>query len=123
MGRKVSDLGFAELVSIVHQVGAKTGTVVVPVDRWLPTSKACAGGGVSHAVPLSMRHVDCPDGGWSCSCDQNAALNTLVAEASAVGLGDVRRAPLHAVCALIRDAHGGICGRTSTVLDPGVYCL
>lgn len=90
-GRKVSDLGFAEFVSILQQAAAKTGTEVVRVDQWLPTSKACARCGVLQEMPLSIRYFDCPDCGWSCSRDQNAALNILAAGASAVGLGEVRR--------------------------------
>lgn len=98
-GRKVSDLGFAEFVAILQQVAAKTGTKIVQVDRWLPTSRACAACGVLQEMPLSVRHFDCPDCGWSCSRDQNAALNILAAGASAAGLGDVRRAFLRAVSA------------------------
>jgi putative transposase len=97
-GRKVSDLGFAEFVGILQQVAAKTGAEIVQVDRWLPTSKACAACGRLQDMPLSQRHFECPDCGWSCSRDQNAALNILAAGltaaaagASAAGLGDVRR--------------------------------
>jgi putative transposase len=103
-GRKVSDLGFAEFVDILHQVAAKTGTEIVQVDPWLPTSKACASCGALQEMPLSERHFACPGCGWSCSRDQNAALNILAAGlsaaaagASAAGLGDVRRAHWHAV--------------------------
>ena len=111
-GRKVSDLGFAEFAGILHQVAAKTGAEIVQVDRWLPTSKACAACGVLQEIPLSVRHFDCPDCGWSCSRDQNAALNILAAGLSAAAagasaascqddsrLGDVRRPRLTAVSA------------------------
>lgn len=111
-GRKVSDLGFAEFVDILHQVAAKTGAEIVQVDRWLPTSKACAACGRLQNMSLSKRHFECPDCGWSCSRDQNAALNILAtglsaaaAEASAAScqddsrLGDVRRPLLAAVSA------------------------
>jgi putative transposase len=98
-GRKVSDLGFAEFVSILHQAAEKTGTVVEHVDQWLPTTKACASCGAVREMPLSERHYDCPDCGWSCSRDHNAALNILAAGASAAGLGDVRRPLLAAVSA------------------------
>lgn len=98
-GRKVSDLGMAEFVEIVQQVAEKTGTQIVRVDRWLPTSKECARCGAVQEMPLSERHYDCPACGWSCSRDQNAALNVLAAGASAAGLGDVRRPLLAAVSA------------------------
>jgi putative transposase len=98
-GRKVSDLGFAEFVDILHQVATKTGTEIVQVDPWLPTSKACASCGALQEMPLLERRYDCPDCGWSCGRDQNAALNLLAAGASAAGLGDVRRPLLAAVSA------------------------
>src|SRR5690606_8713005 len=63
-GRKVSDLGFAEFVAILQQTAAKTGAQVVQVDRWLPTSRACAACGSLQEMPLSVRHFDCPDCGW-----------------------------------------------------------
>lgn len=91
-GRKVSDLGFAEFVNILHQVGAKTGTYIIQVDRWQPTTKTCASCGAVQEMSLSKRHYDCRECGWSCSRDQNAALNILAAGTSAAGLGDVRRA-------------------------------
>ena len=90
-GRKVSDLGFAEFVDVLQQAAAKTGTEIVHVDQWLATSKACASCGSLRKIPLSERQYNCPDCGWSCSRDRNAALNTLAAGASAAGLGDVRR--------------------------------
>ena len=98
-GRKVSDLGFAEFVSILHQVAAKTRTEVVQIDRWLPTSKSCAACGMLQEMPLSVRHFHCPHCGWSRSRDQNAALNILAAGASAAGLGDVSRPLVAAVSA------------------------
>jgi putative transposase len=98
-GRKVSDLGFAEFVGILHQVAAKTRTEVVQIDRWLPTSKSCAACGMLQEMPLSVRHFHCPHCGWSRSRDQNAALNILAAGASAAGLGDVRRPLVAAVSA------------------------
>jgi putative transposase len=96
-GRKVSDLGFAEFVSILRQAADKTGAKVVQVGPWLPTSKACARCGALQDMPLCVRHFDCPHCGWSCARDQNAALNILAAGASAAGLEDVRRSFLSAV--------------------------
>jgi putative transposase len=98
-GRKVSDLGFAEFVAIVRQVAAKTGTRVEPVGQWEPTTQTCFRCQHKQTMPLAVRHFDCPTCGWSSSRDQNAALNILAAGASAAGLGDLRRALLHAVSA------------------------
>jgi putative transposase len=98
-GRKVSDLGFAEFVGILHQAAEKMGIEIVQVDQWLPTSKACASCGNLQEMPLSERHFNCLDCGWSCNRDQNAALNIFAAGASAAGLGDVRREQVRAVSA------------------------
>ena len=40
-GRKVSDLAFAEFVSILEWVASNTGSTVVKIDRWAPSSKVC----------------------------------------------------------------------------------
>ncbi len=96
-GRKVSDLGFAEFVAILQQAATKTGTEIVQVDRWEPTSKTCAGCGVLQDMPLAVRQFRCSHCGWSCDRDQNAALNIVAAGASAAGLGDVRRPMIAAV--------------------------
>lgn len=99
-GRKVSDLvGFAEFVSILKQVAAKTGMRVVQIDRWEPTSQTCAACGELQEMPLAERHFDCPKCDWSCNRDHNAALNIRAAGASAAGLGDVRRPHVAAVSA------------------------
>ena len=98
-GRKLSDLGFAEFVTILQQVAAKRGVEVVQIDRWEPTSKACARCGTRQAMPLAVRHFYCPECGWSVPRDQNAALNIIAAGASAAGLGDVRRQLIAAVSA------------------------
>jgi putative transposase len=98
-GRKVSDLGFAEFVDILQQAAAKSGTAIEQVDQWLPSSKACARCGTLREMLLSERQYHCPQCGWRCSRDQNAALNIVAAGASAAGLGDVRRPLLAAVSA------------------------
>lgn len=75
-GRKVSDLAFAEFVSILNWVAGNAGTTVVKVERWLPSSKAChVCGTVNTELTLKQR-------AWTCSCcgtylnrDVNAAIN------------------------------------------------
>ena len=75
-GRKVSDLAFAEFVSILEWVAGNAGTTVVKIDRWTPSSKAChVCGTVKTDLALKQRS-------WECDCchtvldrDANAAIN------------------------------------------------
>lgn len=75
-GRKVSDLAFAEFVSILEWVARNAGSTVVKIDRWAPSSKAChVCGTVNAKLTLKQR---C----WECDCchtildrDTNAAIN------------------------------------------------
>lgn len=75
-GRKVSDLAFSEFVSILEWVASNTGTTVVKIDRWAPSSKVChVCGTVNPNLTLKQRH-------WTCDCchaildrDTNAAIN------------------------------------------------
>jgi putative transposase len=89
-GRKMNDLGFAGFVLVLSEVAEKTGKQVVQIDRWEPTTKTCFRCGALNDMPLSIRHFDCSQCGWSCPRDQNAALNIRAAGTSAAGLGDVR---------------------------------
>jgi putative transposase len=98
-GWKLSDVGYAEFLAILQWVTAKTGTQVVQIDRWKPTSQVCARCGVRQSIPLSERHFQCPDCGWSVPRDQNAALNIIAAGASTAELGDVRRQIVVAISA------------------------
>ena len=75
-GRKVSDLAFAEFVSILEWVASNAGTIVVKIDRWVPSSKACyVCGTLNTNLTLKQRS-------WECECchttldrDTNAAIN------------------------------------------------
>lgn len=75
-GRKVSDIAFAEFVSILEWVASNSGSTVVKIDRWAPSSKAChMCGTVNTALTLKQRS-------WECECchtildrDTNAAIN------------------------------------------------
>ena len=75
-GRKVSDLAFAEFVSILEWVASNAGTIVIKIDRWAPSSKACyVCGSVNPNLTLKQRS-------WECECchtildrDVNAAIN------------------------------------------------
>ena len=74
-GRKVSDLAFAEFVSILEWVASNAGATVVKIDRWVPSSKVChVCGTINTELTLKQRE-------WTCSCgahldrDVNAAIN------------------------------------------------
>ena len=61
-GRKVSDLAFAEFVSILEWVASNAGTTVVKIDRWAPSSKAChVCGTINTDLALKQRS-------WICDC-------------------------------------------------------
>ncbi len=85
-GRKVSDLGFASFVDILHHVAAKTGVLVQHVGRWFPSTKLCAACGHVNE-PITLR-----DRVWTCvACkkthrrDLNAAINLDQEGASSCG--------------------------------------
>jgi putative transposase len=91
-GRKVSDLAFGHFVQILHQVAAKTGTVVHHIDPWFPSSKRCHVCGTLNAC-ITLR-----DRVWTCACgvthqrDHNAAINIFREGASSLGGSHVRLA-------------------------------
>lgn len=75
-GRKVSDLAFAEFVSILEWVASNIGSTIVKIDRFAPSSKVChVCGTVNAKLTLKQRR-------WECDCchtildrDVNAAIN------------------------------------------------
>ena len=75
-GRKVSDLGFAEFVSILQHIASTKGVQVVKVSRWEATTKTCrfCGYRISH-LSLDERKWDCPQCGAHLDRDVNAAIN------------------------------------------------
>ena len=74
-GRKVSDLAFAEFVSILEWVASNAGTTVVKIDRWAPSSKAChVWGTINTELTLKQREWTCPCGAHL-DRDINAAIN------------------------------------------------
>jgi putative transposase len=73
-GRKLSDLGFANFLSILEWVAFKRGKQVVKLDRFLPTTKTGSGCGQKHSLTLRDRVLAC-DCGLTLSRDHNAAIN------------------------------------------------
>ncbi len=77
-GRKVSDLGFAQLMNILEWVAFKCGKRVVKLDRWTPTTQVCSGCGQKHKLALKDRELNC-DCGLVIDRDHNATKNILEA--------------------------------------------
>ena len=92
-GRKVSDLGFASFVSILHHTAQKRGTVVQHIDPWFPSTKRCHVCGHLHdAITLRDRTWTCVNCDTTHKRDLNAAININEAGASASGGDPVRLA-------------------------------
>ena len=92
-GRKVSDLGFREFLSILEWVAQKKGKQVGYIDPWFPSSKTCPHcGHVLESLDLSTREWRCPACNSVNDRDENAAINIYTVGASTVELGDVRQA-------------------------------
>ncbi|MFN8419445.1 MAG: transposase [Anaerolineae bacterium] len=73
-GRKVSDLGFANFLSILEWVAFKRGKQVIKIDRFAPTTKVCSGCGQKHDLSLRDRTLVCACG-LTINRDHNAAIN------------------------------------------------
>jgi putative transposase len=89
-GRKVSDLAFAEFLSILQDVANLKGCVIHFIDRFYPSSKTCHHcGHIKADLPLSDRF-------WRCACgrsndrDANACMNIRREGIRALGLAAVR---------------------------------
>jgi putative transposase len=81
-GRKVSDLGFGQFLTILAWVAFKRGKQVIKIDRFTPTTKTCSGCGQRHDLTLRDRILKC-DCGLVMDRDHNAAINIKTAGASA----------------------------------------
>ena len=82
-GRKISDLGFSDFVDILEYQCSKTGSVVVKIPRFYPSSKTCSACGyVMDELPLKVRQWTCPECGTKHNRDKNAANNILRVGAS-----------------------------------------
>lgn len=75
-GRKVSDIAFAEFVSILEWTASNAGTSVVKIDRWAPSSKAChVCGTINTNLALKQRSWTCESCHTTLDRDTNAAIN------------------------------------------------
>ena len=92
-GRKVSELGFASFVGILHHVATTTGALVQHIDRWYPSTRRChVCGHVNDSITLRHRLWTCLVCGTMHTRDLNAAININEAGASASGGHPVRLA-------------------------------
>jgi putative transposase len=88
-GRKVSDLGFASFVNILHHVASKTGAIVHHIDPWFPSTKLCSVcGHLNDHITLRDRQWACGGCGTLHRRDHNAAINIFREGASSHG-GDL----------------------------------
>lgn len=74
-GRKVSDLGFAEFLSILESLARMRGKRIIKVGRFEPTSQTCSQCGHHQPMPLSERLFECSGCGSIMDRDHNAACN------------------------------------------------
>src|SRR5262249_24353639 len=92
-GRKVSDLGFAGSVDILHHAASKLGTIVHHIDLWFPSTTLCSVcGHVNHQITLRDRVWLCEACGTIHRRDHNAATNIYREGASSRGEDPVRLA-------------------------------
>lgn len=82
-GRKISDLGFSGFVNVLEHQCSKTGSTVVKISRFYPSSKTCSHcGHVLAELPLKVRQWTCPVCATAHDRDINAAVNILRVGAS-----------------------------------------
>ena len=76
-GRKISDLGFADFVNKLKYMAYRTGTSVVEIDRFYPSSQLCSDCGYqnSETKNLKIREWTCPKCGSTHNRDRNASIN------------------------------------------------
>jgi putative transposase len=76
LARSINDIGFYELRRQLEYKAARSGSTVVVVNRWFPSSKTCSCCGVkAEVMPLSIREWTCAHCGAEHDRDINAARN------------------------------------------------
>ena len=100
-GRKVSDLGFSEFLSIQKHIAVQMGKIVVQIDRFEPSTTPCSACGQRQPMPLHVRVFECqnPECGLVLDRDHNAARNIKRVGASTLRLEGIRREPVPAALA------------------------
>jgi len=76
LARAIHDEGWGELRRQLEYKAPLYGTKVVVADRWFPSSKRCSQcGHVVEKLGLNVRTFCCPECGFTCDRDHNAAIN------------------------------------------------
>jgi len=75
-GKKISDLAFSEFISILQYECSRTGSQLIKIDRFYPSSKTCFDCGYKlEELGLETRQWTCPNCGQTHDRDLNAAKN------------------------------------------------
>lgn len=75
-GKSVSDNGWGAFTQYLEESCRKTGSMVIRVDKWFPSSRKChMCGYVNHELTLSDRTYVCPVCGNTMDRDAHAAVN------------------------------------------------
>jgi len=74
LSRSISDMGWFEFKRQLLYKAEMTGSKVVIIDRFFPSTKTCSDCGMIHKMPLSKRMMVC-DCGLVMKRDLNAAIN------------------------------------------------
>lgn len=92
-GRKISDLSHSSFVNILKYQCSKTGSTVIEIPRFYPSSKTCSACEfVYEELTLGDRKWICPNCGILHDRDINAAINIHRVGASTLGVETVRPA-------------------------------
>ena len=86
-GRKINSLAFYDFVQTLSYEATKTGTKIIFLDRYYPSSQLCHVCGFKNTALKDerIRSWDCPSCGTHHDRDRNAAMNILRAGVSALG--------------------------------------
>ena len=93
LARSIMDGGFSEFRRQLEYKALFYGAVLVVADRWFASSKTCSScGSLITQLPLSQRMFRCPQCGFECDRDRNAALNLehLAASSAVTACGEER---------------------------------
>lgn len=76
-GKKISDLGFYNFLLKLEYMAQRTGTAIVKVDRFYPSSQLCSKCGYQNKEikNLRIREWTCPKCGTAHNRDRNASIN------------------------------------------------
>ena len=78
-GKKIQDYGFGAFLQILKYVAKRTGTTLIKVSKFYPSSQLCSVCGQKNpeVKDLSVREWHCPNCGMHHDRDRNAAINIL----------------------------------------------